>query len=123
VNTFVNLTPLAAGATYTQKVEVTVPPGDAGPYYVYVVANSDGAVNQCGASGNSGRGDQVIQVIAIVGSSAQLTASSVSAPASATSGQTVPITWTVTNTGTTSTPTSTWNDALYLSPLPRPSSS
>ena len=118
VDTFANLTPLAAGATYTQKVEVTVPPGDAGPYYVYVVANSDGAVNQCGASGNSGRGDQVIQVIAIVGSSAQLTASSVSAPASATSGQTVPITWTVTNTGTTSTPIGTWSDAVYLSNSP-----
>ena len=124
IDTFANPIPLAAGATYTQQVQVTVPPGDAGPYYVYVVTDSDSGLNQCGAiDDDSAQGDQIIQVIAIAGgggsgSGAQLTASNVVVPASAPSGQTIPVSWTVTNTGTTATPTATWSDAIYLSNSP-----
>ena len=119
INTYANPLPLAAGASYTEQVEVTVPPGDAGLYYVYVVTDTDNGINQCGSTGDdSGRSAQPIQVNALPGSASQLTASSVTVPASAVSGQTVSVGWTVTNTGTTGTPTGTWSDAVYLSSSP-----
>ena len=122
VDTFANPRPLAAGASYTQAVEVTVPAGDGGPYYVYVVTDSDNGINQCSGTGDdSARSDQTVQIIAIsggTGTTSQLTASNVTVPASAMSGQTIPVSWTVTNTGAAATSTGMWSDTIYLSSSP-----
>jgi hypothetical protein len=106
---------LAAGATYNQTTAFTLPNTTHGNFYVYVMTDSTNAVNECqGETNNVTGSSSVLNVPVTLYPDLKVTA--VQVPASAYSGQTINISWVVTNEGTDSTPGSIgWNDAVFLS--------
>jgi len=113
---------LAAGQSYVQTKQISIPSSLSGPYYFYVVTNSatppdtKGAVNECSAGGNNSGGTSgPIQIIVAKQAQPYLTAAQVTGPASAQSGQVVSLHWSVTNTGSVATSYGSWTDTVYLS--------
>ena len=106
---------LAAGATYNQTTAFTLPNTTHGNFYVYVMTDSTNAANECqGETNNVTGSSSVLNVPVTLYPDLKVTV--VQVPASAYAGQTVNISWLVTNEGTDSTPGSTvWNDAVFLS--------
>ncbi|MBI3350329.1 MAG: putative Ig domain-containing protein, partial [Burkholderiales bacterium] len=123
---------LASGQSYSTTADITVPAGWDGPYYIYVFTdaapepnaaeaasgkNSDayafygGSVYEgAAATNNMGRAD-----IAITYREPDLKISQISVPGALTSGQTVAVSFTVTNQGTRDTRQWGWADRIYLS--------
>ena len=86
--------PLAAGGSYTQSTQVTLPSGlAAGTYYILVYTDVNGQQPVTDASDETAASGPV----AVTG--ADLIVSSATAPANANFGQTIGVTWTVLNTG------------------------
>jgi hypothetical protein len=108
-----NPTGLAAGASYTQNAGLTLPSGLTGTFYVFVVTNSDNAVYEQNTSNNSAYGSQAVQVQ--LPPAADLVAGTVTIPANAVAGQSISITYQVSNNGGHPA-NGTWYDSLYLSP-------
>ncbi|WP_156804809.1 CARDB domain-containing protein [Synechococcus sp. PCC 6312] len=115
-------TPLAPGASYSLSQSVSLPNDPSKPYVLVVTDrfyNDDrfGGNNQQVESNEANN----IKVAAVVGSIApgssslsDLVVTSLSAPEDATWGQTIPISWTVTNQGV-ETATQAWSDYVYVS--------
>ncbi|MDH4349648.1 MAG: hypothetical protein OEW56_00680, partial [Gemmatimonadota bacterium] len=131
--------PLAGGASYTQEVQVTLPPGIGGDYYVYVfcnvtgngipgtlpwpVAGGQGTVDLDNPYGypyksyayeyslnNMGQGE-----LPVVYREPDLRVTELAVPDTVAAGETVPVTFTVTNVGTRDTREDQWVDRVYLS--------
>ncbi|HEX8961620.1 MAG TPA: CARDB domain-containing protein, partial [Rhodocyclaceae bacterium] len=135
---------LGAGASYTASAKVKLPPGTDGLYYIYILTDSehsygalsgspnkrisreyvtsDGTLDRAGFysasayegfrnDNNVSRGDLNITYRE---PDLQVNNISVSDPTPH-SGETVTVTWTVTNYGTRETRTNTWFDGIYLS--------
>ena len=103
--------PLAAGARYTQDAAVELPLALSGPYTLFVVTDPDPLTGQpptvpTGYSATPGF--TVTQVLPA------LEVSSVAAPADATAGTTVAVTWMVTNAGQAATDATYWYDELTV---------
>jgi len=100
--------PLAASATYDESLEVTIP-GDATPgsQYVLFVTDSGGEVAETNESNN-------VFAKATEVTDADLVVTSVSAPESAEVNETISVSYTVKNQGSTSAMEDWW-DMLYLS--------
>jgi hypothetical protein len=113
VSTPTKATPLAAGASYNQSATFTLPAGTAtGNYYLYVMANGNGAQAVISTS------DEVSAASAVTLTTPYLQATSVMAPAAAVWGSTISVSWTVENNGG-GTASGTWYDAVYVSSKPQ----
>lgn len=103
---------LASGESYIAGLDVTVPAGFSGPYYSYVLTDSQNNVYEHTDEGNNVlRGPEIKISITLP---ADLVVSSVSVPSSGYSGQPATIIWNVTNQGSSSAD-GAWTDAVYLS--------
>jgi hypothetical protein len=136
-----NTGPLAAGASYIQEVEVTLPRGIGGDYYLYVftnvsaysyeppgtlgwpvlggggtvdLENPDGYAYQINAYeyplNNMGQTQ-----LPVVYREPDLRVTNLLVPDTVSAGETVPITFMVTNVGTRDTRENGWMDRVYLS--------
>ena len=102
-----------ASGGYTQSTSFTAPVVS-GTYYLVVVIDSGRSVSECPSTGlNAAFSPTTVTVPVALYPDLQVT--SVSAPASASAGQYVSVSWVVTNEGTETTPTRYWTDAVYLS--------
>jgi autotransporter-associated beta strand protein len=118
VGSFSHAGSLAAVEHYTQTQSVTLPYGTSGPYYVFVLTDSGNTVFEHAdgydAEANNSNYDHTpMQVTITPPPDLQVTA--ITPAASAASGQTLSVTWTVTNTGSGATGAGPWTDALVLS--------
>ncbi|MGA2068563.1 MAG: CARDB domain-containing protein, partial [Thermoguttaceae bacterium] len=100
--------PLAAGGSYTASAQVTLPSLPAGTYYFFV---STDVYNQ---QPETDKTDNTAASAAVAVSGADLTVSSVTAPAGASLGQPLTVGWTVQNTGLSAADQS-WSDGVYYS--------
>ncbi len=104
------LSTLAAGASYTQAESVSLPAAALGDGYLLFVANNDAAQAETNTANDA-------FPLAISLQAPSLAVTSVTAPTTANLGDTVPVSWTVTNNGAVST-VAGWTDAVYLSDSP-----
>src|SRR5262249_11277825 len=133
-----NATTLQSGASYTESLEVTLPPGTDGDYFIYVItdATSTGGTGGEAFTGgtNSGAADFYTQTVFEAARNdnnlgrgttqityrepdLQVTALSVSNP-TPNSGQTIQVTFTVANLGARATRVTNWRGSIYLSSDP-----
>ena len=101
--------PLPAQGSYSAIRTVRLPSVAAANYYIIVVADSSGS------QGESNEGNNVMSSTAVTVTAPDLEVVSVTAPATAAPGQTVTLSWTVRNAGTTVAAPGLWSDAVYLS--------
>ncbi len=104
---------VASGASYTENETVPLPSGVAGTYYVIVETNANDAVYEQDQTSSYTYDPQTIQVS--LPPPADLVAGTVTVPPNAVAGQTMTITYQVSNDATIAADGS-WYDALYLSP-------
>ena len=98
---------------YLQSASFTLPNTN-GTFYVVVVIDSGGAVQQCQAPGNNVAYSSTTVSLPVT-LYPDLKVTSVQVPPTAYAGQNITVSWVVTNEGTEATPTAYWYDALYLS--------
>ena len=128
--------PLRSGESYTQTQDITLPAGIDGEYYIYVSTdysydrNTERFRGEIPTSGdnNSLRGSFEYRVfedttnnlgsalLPVTYKEADLEVTNLVVPeTSPTSGQTIRVNWTVSNTGTRDTRETSWSDRVYLS--------
>ncbi|HEY4313325.1 MAG TPA: CARDB domain-containing protein [Pirellulales bacterium] len=106
---------LSPGANYTRTNTYTLPNGISGQYAIKVVTNSNNGTAEVNAA------NDILASSAFplyLSPYADLQVSSVTAPPTATAGQTATFSWTVVNAGTGATDVPQWTDNLYLSTSP-----
>jgi len=105
---------LGSQAAYTSPRSITVPAStQPGSYYLIVQIDAGGQVFEASESNNTR-----VAAMSVPGPPvprANLQVSAVSADATATPGQPLSVSWTVTNVGAVATAVSAWRDTLYLS--------
>jgi RHS repeat-associated protein len=115
-----------SGASYSQSQLVTLPISLVGAYNLFVVTNATGTVPESDTTNNTSapvpvtisqqvtiqQGGQQITEVAQV---ADLQPTSMSAPATADTGASVTVTWTVQNNGPGTTNASYWYDDVWIS--------
>ena len=112
---------LAVGASYTNTVSAPVPIDASGFYYVFVMADANNFVAECAGENNSLGSSLSITYINPAPPPPQpppppdLQVASVSAPATAISGQNIAVSWVVNNPGA-GPAGGTWQDSVYLLP-------
>ena len=106
---------LVAGASYSASFSATVPAYASGPYYVFVLSDSGGAVFEDTAKANNTAFDPTATVVTFA-PPADLVVANITVPPSGVAGQapSPSITWTVTNQGTNPA-VGSWYDSVYLS--------
>lgn len=104
---------LLAADSYNRAANVTIPLDFAGPYFVIVATDVTREVFE-GDGPNEDNNFNAASVTVTAASVPDLIVSNVDAPATAVSGQLLPLTWTVRNVGD-ATAASVWQDAIYLS--------
>jgi hypothetical protein len=112
LGTFTATTPLATGTFADRTLNVTIPITFTGSYTIFVQIDSGGLVAE------SNKAINVISApITIAGGPppVDLVVSQVTVPASAQTGTSMQVQWTVANNGTTTTTVSAWTDTVYLS--------
>ncbi|WP_404783509.1 putative Ig domain-containing protein [Altericista sp. CCNU0014] len=119
--------PLGTGASYTQRQDVVLPRGIDGKYYLYVstnvpqeglgTLNNEGSLKIYTATAYEDQSNNRSQAsIPVQYREPDLQVTNLVVPVSApNSGQTIPVSWTVTNTGTRATRENRWQDRVYLS--------
>ena len=110
--------PLGAGKTYTGSASVLIPACLSGSYYLYVFTDSRNNVYEFDPTRDAEANNVTQKAIALASQQADLMASPPVIPATANAGQTIPITWTVSNIGLGDTQQSSWTDTVYLSATP-----
>jgi RHS repeat-associated protein len=106
-------TPLAAGASYTGSLNVTLPTTATGDRYLLFVADNYNYYYYNNNQGETNENDNVYAVPINI-SAADLTIDSATAPSKVIAGETVELSWTVTNQGTGQA-AQDWSDRVYLS--------
>ncbi|MEO6037872.1 MAG: CARDB domain-containing protein, partial [Saprospiraceae bacterium] len=104
---------LLPGANYTALAYLTLPTSYSGLYYLIFATDTDNAVYEHLTDENNNT--LVVPVLVQPYPPVDLTASTVVLPSTAQSGQSIPVSWQVTNTGSAKTLGSTWLDFLWLS--------
>ncbi len=104
---------LAAGDSYTATGTVNVPEGLAGPYYVFVVADSTNRVYERTATLNNTGFDAGVTNVELT-PPADLVVGTITVPVNGVPGQDATITYTVRNEGQNAA-RGTWSDSIYLS--------
>ncbi len=105
--------PLAPGDSYTRNETVTLPDSPTGNRYLLVVTDGAGQYSYFGQPELNAAND--VQALPISLAAPDLTLTGATAPASAVLGDTVPVSFTVSNAGSVEAP-AYWTDAVYLSP-------
>jgi hypothetical protein len=109
-----NASGLGVGQSYTNSTTVVIPPGNAGPFYILVLADSGGVLYEPFGY-NDSLGFNPNAVLVSLPPTADLAATGVTlAPATGVPGTSMTIGWTVANVAPNAT-ASTWTDAIYLS--------
>ncbi|HVS71535.1 MAG TPA: CARDB domain-containing protein [Phycisphaerae bacterium] len=103
----------AAGASYTQNEQVTLPAGISGDYSLLVQTDARGQVFEDGFTDNNINSGPVTVHLT---PPPDLVTSNVSAPANAQASHPINLSWTVTNAGSSATSVGNWTDTVYLSP-------
>jgi len=98
---------VAAGASYSQAQTVGLPQVPAGGYYLILRVDANGNLYESDETNNE-------RTVAITLTTPDLTPTALAGPASAVSGQQIPVWWTVENQGTGEARPS-WYDYIYLS--------
>jgi subtilase family serine protease len=126
-------TPLAANASYTQSQDITLPPGIGGQFYIYVIADAtqveldqgsnagarDGTYASTVYEGANGFNNLGGAPIPVTYREPDLQVTNLVVPGTPpSSGQTIPVSFTVTNMGTRDTREAFWYDRVYLSKDP-----
>jgi len=104
---------LAAGGTYTASGDFTIPTGQTGPFYVFVVADSGNAITESNDANNFTKDNSILDVG--LAPPANLVAGTLTLPTNGVPGQTASINYSVTNEAGGNNVTGTWKDTLYLS--------
>jgi len=111
-------TQLAANASYTKNINVTLPNGITGNYYLLVVTDENNNNNDVNLSNNyrarTDAQNKMKKIFIKLTLTPDLKPTSVNSPATGTSGQPVTVTWTVKNQGQAATSV-TFEDRIYLS--------
>ncbi|RUZ17283.1 CARDB domain-containing protein, partial [Mesorhizobium sp. M7A.F.Ca.CA.001.09.1.1] len=102
---------LANDASYTRSAQIVLPNGLSGPYRLVATT---GGVYEFVFTDNNARTSDTIEVT--LAPSPDLTVTDVKVPASAIEGDTIDVSWTVTNTGQ-GVANGTWSDRIVLRPL------
>jgi CARDB len=124
-----NSSDLLSGQSYTNSDTVILPRGIGGDYFLYVVTDpseeqtnsgtnqgsltyySDSVFEGAANANNTGRAD-----LPVIYREPDLKITDLSLPGNApSSGETISVSWTVTNSGTRQTHETVWNDAVFLS--------
>jgi subtilase family serine protease len=105
--------PLADGASYTNTVQLTLPNGISGSYYVLVKSDDVASVFEVDRLNNVGFDATPVQVVSLP-PDLRVVASAIST-ATGVAGQPLVVDWTVSNTGVGRTTSGTWRDKIYLS--------
>lgn len=108
-----DVSPFAAGATYSRDATITLPSSPAGSYYLLFVTDAFSSQSETNENNNV-RALPITLEAADTSSPADLEISDVSAPDAAAPGQDFSVSWVVTNVGTADADAS-WIDAVYLS--------
>jgi hypothetical protein len=103
-------TPVPAGGAYTMTRTVTIPSVAAGSYYLIVRTDISGLIYEADEGNNT-----LARPITVTGPGPDLVPMAVTAPASVSTQEADPVSWTVKNQGTASA-SGAWTDTLYLSP-------
>ncbi len=109
-STIINGT-LAVGASYQAQAQITLPIVPPGNYFLIVVADDANFVFEGQNENNNGSAT----VLPVIVPEVDLQISDANAPATAFSGQSMNVTWTVTNVGMNPTVGTEWADYVYLS--------
>ena len=108
---------LSVGGSYIQSQTFLLPPDFEGSYHLFVETDAGNVVFQNGLTANKiAEAPNLFDVTPTP--YAELVVSAVTVPATASSGQPVQISWTVTNQGIGTTNTSAWSDNVYLASDP-----
>lgn len=110
---------LNPGNSYTRTVNITLPNGITGDYYLYVYTDRNNHNHDPNQANNIGfmrdAGGTPVAIHISLTPPADLTVSSFSCPSIGVTGQPLTVTWTVKNQGTGPTNGNTWYDRIYLS--------
>ncbi|HNI80523.1 MAG TPA: CARDB domain-containing protein, partial [Rhodocyclaceae bacterium] len=113
VGEFVHTGGLAVGDSYSRTETFLLPAYFQGRYHFFVKTDAKNAVFENGnEADNAKESPQIFDVMSIP--YADLVVSAASAPTTASSGQTMSVTWTVANTGIGPTDIPGWNDEVVL---------
>jgi hypothetical protein len=115
LGTFTQSGGLAGSASYQQSVQVTIPPGVAGTYYVFVQTDSDSSIFENSTAGQVAMASQPVSIALLP--PVDLVAGTVTVPAAGVAGQNITISYQVINGGSQAA-NGSWSDALYLSSTP-----
>ena len=107
-----HLSSLGVGQTDQSSIDVTLPLQAEGSYYLIVLADSLDGVYELDETNNVGVCATPLEVIQ---TPPDLVVTATTAPALASAGGAVRVTWTVANQGEGNTITSRWKDVVYLS--------
>lgn len=101
------------GESYTRTENLTVPNTAQGSYFVIVLTDAKGEIEECVNNGNNtGTG---AQPVVINNNLPDLVVQNASLQSNFIGGQTVGVSWTVANSGTVPANNATWGDAVYFS--------
>ncbi|MGP0104360.1 CARDB domain-containing protein, partial [Rhodoblastus sp.] len=103
---------LGSGSSYTQSATVTTPVGLSGNFTFFVVADANNQVDQGPVHGVD-KGSTSIDII--LTPPPQLDVNLTGAPTAGQAGQQVTVSYDVANTGSSTTPNTSWTDNIYLS--------
>ncbi len=104
---------LMPGDSLNRSKQVILPNGISGPYYLYVFADTDGAVYENGFESNNVNAPGYSLPVTLA-PWVDLTPTALSGPASANAGAAVPLSYTVKNMGAATAQVLNWKDKIYL---------
>ncbi len=113
---FYNVQALARDGEYTQEKDARLPDDVAGTHYLFVVTDVDNRVFEQVFETNNQSAARPIEVAA--SPTPDLVPARVDAPALATAGDAIPVSWSVRNAGAARAGAGAWRDSLFLSASP-----
>ena len=114
LETFTQTGPLVVGGSYSRGYDYPIPLGFSGTYYVHVETDSESEVFEGAGEGNNISVSET-QVDIALAASADLQVTAVVAPESATAGEQIAISFTVSNQGVGVSNSANWVDRVYIS--------
>jgi hypothetical protein len=113
IGTVNRLSPLDTGKIYTQNIKLKLPYGLSGLYYFYIQTDAFNHVYEnTNENNNIGKNNKTVFIRP---SSSDLFVSVIEAPATAFTGQSLAISWTVKNVGENTTSSNYWSDEVFIS--------
>jgi RHS repeat-associated protein len=103
---------LAAGASYDQSAQITLPNGISGNYTIFVVTDSANSITGDSTTTNHTAFKTLNVQLTLA---PQLSVSGITTPATVYAGEPITVNWNVNNVGNGATAVSNWTDSVYLS--------